>query len=276
MKNDVFFETLIKIQSKIVKRWEALRRNTGYQDGRLAAYEAFLSRIISEGTEPNNPDIKSLFYTSPEGLQFAHNYKLILPFDPEDDLGFNEWGVSKEYIISLGIFTDARPIDVIPQLAVHFSVQDHGPTRDTGFLRDNRFLFLAIDLQKPKQEIRKEFERYLEAYFTEANPKKDTKHGKKGRGNAIDFYLETDVGKVSIYNIWNMNKKQGKSPSVIVRELFSYLKGLSSEKCKNSRCKNEYGGQDCGKNDCFEFRARLKNVNDAIKTAHREISLFTI
>jgi hypothetical protein len=52
-------------------------------------------------------------------------------------------------------------IEVIPQLAVPVSVQDHGPTKDNNFLRDNRFLFLAIDLQKPKKDILMEFERHF-------------------------------------------------------------------------------------------------------------------
>jgi hypothetical protein len=263
MKNDGFYETLIKIQTRIVKRWEVLRRDKCYQDDRRVAYEAFLSRVIPEDREANSPDTNALFYTSPEGLEVAHKYNLMLPFDPEDDLGFEGWGTGKEYTISLGVFADESAIDIIPHFAVPVSVHDRGPTRDSSILRDNRFLFLAIDLQKPKQEIMMEFERHLEAYLSKISDNKGivTKHGKRGRGTATDFYLETDIGKVSIFKIWDMNKKGLKSPWKITQELFPEVIGTSY--------------QPYSSNYKPETRAVWSKIKNAIKRVDGQRSQFS-
>src|SRR5208282_5332182 len=100
-----------------------------------------------------------------------------------------------------------------------------------------------------------EFERRLELYLSQINGNKGrgTVHGKRGRGIVIDCYLKTDIGKVSIFKIWDMNKKEDKSPWKIAQELFPMIKGTSY--------------QTYAKNYNQENRTIWKRIMNAIKRA---------
>lgn len=228
MKTGDVIETLIKIQAKTIKRWEALRRNKYYKIDRENAIATYNERLKAEGKRPeDNPNAAEvLFLTSPEGSELARKYGLTLPFNPEDDIWRED---DKTYILFSRVFTDESVIEVIPQFAVPVSVHDRGPTKDINFLRDNRFLFLAIDLQKPKKDIMMAFERRLEFYLSQINDNKErgTVHGKRGRGIAINSYLKTEIGRISIFKIWDMKIKEDKSPWAITQELYSSVKGTS-------------------------------------------------
>jgi hypothetical protein len=88
MKTNDVIETLIKIQAKTIKRWEALRRNKYYKIDRENAIVTYNERLKAEGKRPeDDPNTAEfLFQTSPEGSELACQYGLTLPFNPEEDL----------------------------------------------------------------------------------------------------------------------------------------------------------------------------------------------
>jgi hypothetical protein len=111
---------------------------------------------------------------------------------------------------------------------------------------------------------------------------------KPKRKPSLDINLspEPPGGPVTIFQAWVMNKREGKSSWKIAQELYPYIKSLAPQKCTIRKCdekeyfkeltektKESYSVRICGKKDlCLEARARLKNVNDAIRRADLFIS----
>lgn len=273
MKKDDVLETLININTKKIRGWEALRRNKHYKIDRENAFAAYMERLKAEGKRPeDDPNAEFLFHASPEGSELARKYNLILPFDPKEPL----FEPQKDYICSGKVFLNDTAVNIIPHIAIPVSLGDADIPclgDDSPYLRNGQFLVLAINLQKPKKEIMMEFERQLEYFLSEVK-------SKKIRGTAIDFHLVTEIGRMSIFKIWDMNKEKGKSPWKITQELYPYLKSLTPQECKYDACsdranfliKQPFGNKDCGKIAlCLEAQARLKNVKDAIDRANFQI-----
>lgn len=120
---------------------------------------------------------------------------------------------------------------------------------------------------------------------------KDLHH--KRRGQAVDIRLteEPSGGHVTIFQVWDMNKKEGKSPWKIAQELNPDLKTLTAKGCTRKKCpdkldfqtltkkkKENYSNKFCGKKDsCLIAKALLKKVRDAIDKADSLIaSVFPI
>ncbi len=251
-----FFRERIRVNAKIRQRWEALRRNENYKKDRANAFAAYMKRIIAEGKRPGDDlDAEILFHFSPEGIELARKYNLQLPFNPNDEL-FKPLNYSKnsETLQFFKVFLDDIAVTVIPQIAVSGSLGDADTPRsrdDSPYLRNGRYLVLAIDLHKPKKQIMAEIDYHVEGFATI----------KKVRGPAIEFYLDTPTGKVTIYEIWDMCHKGGKSPWKIAQKLFPEVKGTSY--------------QPYTKNYRKETRTIWKNINEAIKRADNKISSFS-
>ena len=108
------------------------------------------------------------------------------------------------------------------------------------------------------------------------------------RGPSLDIYLDEqpDTAPITIFQVWDMSKKDGKSLWKIAQELYPYLKSLTPQRCEYLTCewretfealpqeeKELFSKQNCGKKDsCLEAQARLKNVKDAIERADMHIS----
>ena len=97
----------------------------------------------------------------------------------------------------------------------------------------------------------------------------------------IDLFPVPSSGPVTIFQVWDMKNKQGKSSWKIAQELY-LIKNMTPQKCTNTKCeereyfkklngknKEDYSGAVCGKKDlCYEAKGRLKNVKDAIRRAN--------
>src|SRR5208282_730642 len=132
MKKDDVLETLIKINAKKIRRWEALRRNEHYKIDRKNAFAAYMERLKAEGKRPkDDPNAAEfLFQTSPEGSELARKYNLTLPFDPNEEL-FTPQNFS-DNSVTLGffnIFLDDAAVNIIPHIAIPVSLGDtDGPS----------------------------------------------------------------------------------------------------------------------------------------------------
>jgi hypothetical protein len=100
-------------------------------------------------------------------------------------------------------------------------------------LFENRFLPLLIDLSFPKEVITQDFNNMLDSYLplvekpSKRKSIKPIKH--RVRGYSLEFNLdeEPQSGPVTIFQVWDINKKDNKSPWEIAQELYPQLKGTS-------------------------------------------------
>jgi len=186
-----------------------------------------------------------------EGREIADKYGLITPYHYDDPL----WDPFKDPMIS--VFKDTLAVRIITHNPTSYKLSldrktmlaDHTP-----HLRDGRFLTIEIDLYEKQGTIQKLTKSQLDYY------QKLLKWPKaKKRDRAIDFYLDTEKGKVSIYELWDMHNKDGKSPWLITQELNpSQTNGKSYQPHKSNYNK--------------DVRNIWKRIDDAIKTADSEIS----
>lgn len=187
----------------------------------------------------------------------------------------------------------------------------------TPLLREGRYLRVEIDLLSSMGQIEAEIKDEVENFQAEihrwpkfeAGPKTivspipfelledlwklrksrgDNSGKKPGRGPSLDIYLDEEPasGPVTIFQVWNMNKKEGKSPWKIAQELNPDLKTLTVKRCTRKKCpekldfqtltnkkKETYNNKFCGKKDsCLIAKALLKNVRDAIAKAESLIT----
>jgi hypothetical protein len=140
------------------------------------------------------------------------------------------------------------------------------------FLKEGRFIQIEIDLFKPKTQILAEINMQIEFHLGEVRGflVDESQSNKKGsplyrgikvRGPAIDSYLEIEGGTVSIFEVWNMNKKEGKSPWKIAKELYPLIKGKSP--------------REWDENYSAEARSYLRKVERALEKADKLIASTT-
>ncbi len=182
----------------------------------------------------------------------------------------------------------------------------------TPVLRESRFLYIEIDLFSSMGQIEAEIKNAVGFFQEEIRrtpkfeagpqtiesqipfeyfeplwwlrkpqgglPQKVSK--KPGRGPSMDIYLDEKpgLGPVTIFQVWEMNKKESKSPWKITQELYARLKTLTVKGCTRKECpkrlefrnlskqeKGLYSNKSCGKKEsCLIAQALLKNVRDAI------------
>lgn len=216
-----------------------------------ATWEDFLEKKFQRDWPPGK--LKQEFLYSRhvvEGRNLADKYGLITPYHYDDPL----WNPLKERMRY--VFKDQLPIFIITQNPSSYKI---GPNREvivdhTPHLRDGRFLTIEIDLYEKQGMIQKLIKEQLDFY---QNILKRPKLKKRER--ALDFYLDTEKGKVSIYELWDMNTKDGKSPWQITKELYP-----SDTKDKSYQLDRKNGDKD--------VRRIWKQIDEGIKIAHNEIN----
>ena len=248
----------------------------------LKTWEAFREKQFQQEWPPaklREEFIESTYHKY--GRELADKYRLISPYHYDDAL----WEPYKDKMPF--VFADILPVKIIAQnptsyeivpdrafvplfrpilypfpeipqvLRNHLSrlfskkvIFDHTP-----HLRDGRFLTIEIDLYEKLGPIRKLINSHLNFY------QKELKRPKvKKRDSALSFYIEDATKrKVSIYELWDMNKRYGKSPWKITKELYpSATHGKHFQPYKDN--------YDSG------VRAIWMQIDTAIKTAEKEIN----
>jgi len=181
-----------------------------------------------------------------EGRELADKYGLTVAYHYDDPL----WDPYKKRMKH--VFKDMWPIRIITQNPTSYKlspdrktvIADHTPQ-----LRDGRFLTVEIDLYEKLGTIKKLINSQLDFYQNILNLPKAKK-----RDSALDFYLDTENGKVSIYELWDMSKRDGKTAWKITQEL-----NPIATKGKNYQGHNN------------EVRSLWKQIDEAIKRAEKEI-----
>ena len=135
-------------------------------------------------------------------------------------------------------------------------------------------LDIRIELTWPKEEIMN----IINIVLDDALQERENAGKKiKKRGLGVDSFP---------FRVWDMHKKEGKSPWKITKELNPHLQTLTAKGCTRKKCpeklefqtltdknKEDYNNKYCGKKDsCLIAKALLKNVSDAIAKAENQIA----
>jgi len=176
------------------------------------AWKSFLEKRFQRDWPPaklREEFLYSHYFT--ESRELADKYGLFIPYYYDDPI----WDPFKDRMED--VFKDLLPVRIITQNPTLYEI---GPDRKVianhmPHLRDGRFLTIEVDLYEKLGTLKKLINSQL--YFYQNLLKL---HKAKKRGPALDFYLDTEKGKVSIYELWDMNKKEGKSAWRITQELY--------------------------------------------------------
>lgn len=251
-----------ELNRKLKGEWEAIRHSESYRRDRDSAFQKFVERVKQDFESPQDfhrewplERLEFEFKFSPfpgEGLKTARKYGLQMPWHYDDPL----WDPDNNGLPP--VFLNPMAVEVIPhgkpafkKLGKNESILDLTP-----HLQDRRFLTLKIDLYKPKTQIQWEVDYQVEKYVSLADIPKTGKPGK--RGPKIDHYVKGSDPKVSIYKVWQMNKKEFKGAWKIAKEIWPHLEGKSP---------NDYH-----ENYNPQAKKLLKRIEDAIKKADFLIS----
>ena len=186
-----------------------------------------------------------------EGRKLADKYGLSVPYHYDDPL----WDPNKDKMKY--IFKDMEPV----RMRVHkLSKYETGPDRKkiadhTPNLWDKRWLRIEIDIHSSSslEATLNMIKSMINFYRKHCSPRDI---GKKG--SALNFYLDTENGKVSIYDLRDMNKRDGKSPWEIAKELYP----AATEGKHYQPHHNNYNKK---------VRAIWGRIDSAIKRADKEI-----
>jgi hypothetical protein len=213
------------------------------------AWEDFLTNKFQRDWD--EAKLKEEFLYVTEGREIAEKYGLITPYHYGDPL----WDPFKDPMID--VFKDMLAVRIITQNPTSYKLSQDRKTMiadHTPHLREERFLTIEIDLYEKQGMIRDLIKSQLDYYQNSLKRPKT-----KERGRALDFYLYTEKGKVSIYELWDMNKKSKKSPWLITKKLYPFkTNGKSYQPNRNNYNK--------------DVRSTWKQIDEAIKTAHSEIN----
>ena len=220
--------------------------------------DAFLKKQFKEKW-PSGKLKMEFIYHSQEGKVVAQKYGLWVPYYYNDEL-WNPFTKRRFHV-----FRDTLPIRIITQgpEIVKRGPDDEAVIGPDGLitydykphLRDGRFLTVELDLQGNVEEIKIIVASQIEYYHRELYGKPH-----KERQKGIDFYIKAEQGnKVSIYELWEMNKKEKKTPWEITQILYPSLTNGKSY-------------QPASKNYNKEVRSQWKQINDGIERADREIN----
>jgi hypothetical protein len=270
---------------------EALRRNEGFRRETDKAFAKFWERegdslrkmelverdangntssstLLGELNEKPDSDLHVLdvYCHSPEAHHVRRKYGLIRPYH------YNQPGIPcprEETIVSL-VNADEFPGNVGSQNVWISRYPCLQGIRNQSLSS----MDIRIDLSCPKQDIMSIFEIVLDNALQERQ-----RVGKrtKTRGLALDYFP---------FRVWDMHKKEGKSPWRITQELNPRLQTLTAKGCTRKKCpeklefqtltnkkKETYNNKYCGKKDsCLIAKALLKNVSDAIAKAEKQIA----
>lgn len=208
-------------------------------EGNTSSYRSY-GELIGESFEgpDSDPSVLDAYCNSPEARHVSQKYDLYRPFH------YN-YGLPGQMTIVSGInFDESRGI-IDGQNVWIFSCPCLRAITNQSLNR----LDIKINLAWPKQEIMN----IVEMVLDDALQKRECAGKKtKKRGLALDFFP---------FRVWDMHKKQGKTPWEITQELFRFTKGKSY--------------QDFDDNYSREARSYLRKVERAIKKADELISSVT-
>lgn len=217
------------------------------------AWKDFLNRKFERDWPPGK--LKQEFlYSRTQGRKLADKYGLSIPYKYDDPV----WDPFKDRMIP--VFNDGWPVTIISHNPASYEMgQDHEVIADhTPNLREKRWLTIEIDLLEKIGTIRKEINSQLDFYQKLLSLPKAKK-----RDRTHEFYLDTPKGKVSFHELWDMNKKDGKSPWQIAMELYpSETKGTSY--------------QPASKKFDPRVRSYQSRIEAAIKTIDSEIKSLSL
>jgi hypothetical protein len=259
-------------EKKAENHKEALRRSPVYRQEWEAAFQSYclgrvlqsyyLGRVPGKATLPPNlksrplDDLRNSFVTeSPQAKELCRRFGLTpgMALHPDNEF----WGVARNS--AQAFFKDSgEAIKVIPygkaklrDISENESELDVTPLQFY-HLKDGRYLHLDIDLFQSQSQIEVEVKERVKIYQEVINKK-------AVKGASLDIYLyeQPDKGPVTIFEVWDM-KKEGKSPWVIAKGLYSCLQGTTYHERSNS----------------FNYKAKSlrKQICDAITRAAKEIA----
>ncbi|MCX5887983.1 MAG: hypothetical protein NTY36_00860 [Deltaproteobacteria bacterium] len=241
------------IEKSSVVRREVFKIHPIYRQEYEAAFQDYMQGLPSDAAARPQAELRESFIFSPQAGALCRRWGLKLALHPDDDL----W--------------DTAPISA-PQVE-NFQAEIH---RWPKFEAGPKTIVSPIPFE------------LLEDLWKLRKSRGDNSGKKPGRGPSLDIYLDEEPasGPVTIFQVWNMNKKEGKSPWKIAQELNPDLKTLTVKRCTRKKCpekldfqtltnkkKETYNNKFCGKKDsCLIAKALLKNVRDAIAKAESLIT----
>jgi hypothetical protein len=277
-----------EINLKAKRRWEILRRTDDYRRDWDAAFAKMVQRLkqycvvscddfegeqdpekiralMDEAMKDDNwqafvekkwttAKLKEEFlypHYNPEGKELADKYGLFLPYHYDAPL----WDPFKDRMKS--VFKDMLAVRIITQHPTSYKLSPDRKTMladHTPHLRERRYLTFEIDLYEKQGMILKLIKSQLDFYQDLLERPKAKK-----RDQALEFYLDSEKGKFSIYELWDMNKREGKSPWEIAQTLCPSLTNAKSY-------------QPASKNYDPTVRSLWKRIDDGIKKADSEIN----
>ncbi len=215
----------------------------------------------------SNPDVINQYLYSPEARQVQQRYGLLNPYHYNQSHLFASPG---QIFVSSMIDADEYVSEINGKPVKIFRAPCLRAIRDETL----QSLDIKINLFWPKEEIMDIFELVLD----KAKDERESA-GKKAFVRSMSF----DPFPLKA---WYMNKKQGKTPWKITKEINQSLKTLTAEQCTRKKCpekldfqnltikkKENYSNKFCGKKDsCLIAKALLKNIRDAIAKAESLIA----
>jgi len=282
-------------------RKEALRRSSQYRQEYEAAFQSYVDSLPPEvilyrtfsskesetmedrGFLPSEESDESErlkylelcehFQDSPQAQDLCQRWGIALALHPDNEL----WTVTREH--APAFFKDPRQaVKVVPHKKTNLiplsekwcsektsivSIQGEKCLETeyqidvTPHLRECRYLVLEIDLFHKKTQIMTEVEAKVDKYQVVINRR-------RVRGNSLDIHLyeEPPCGPITIFQVWDMNKKEGKTPWLIVKQL--YTKEV-----------NEKSYQPHANNFDYKAKSLKKLIEDAINRADKIIESIT-
>jgi hypothetical protein len=260
----------LPIKRSVVRR-EVFKIHPIYRQEYEDAFQYYLRRLESALAVRPQAELRKLFIYSPQARELAQRWGLSLALQPDDELWDTPPGTAPALFEDPGF-----AVTVLPYGKVKTNPSPPENTLDridiTPLLKEGRYLCLEIDLFSSKGQIEVEIKDAVARFQAtivrlskpEGGPKTNFPHSpsessidfywweteqvqedqasnvdkKPGRGPSLYIYLDDRPvnSPVTIFQVWNMNKKEGKSPWVIAQELNTELKTLTAKKCTRKKC----------------------------------------
>jgi len=252
-----------------VIRKEGLKRNPLYRQEFEAAFQSFRTSLPENKATHSYGDLIEAFQLSPQGENLNRRWGLRnYALHPDDTL----WDVHDE-LAPIFFADQGNAVEMVPCGKVNFLPVAREKSLaqtlmdQTLHLRDGRFLLLEIDLLKSKGQIESEINQLVKMYQLWVDQKQKQQEprpilplpddslpteewiktrneqieaaGKvkpRARGKSLDINIDETPpgGPVTIFQVWDMNKINGRTPWEIALELYPQLEGKSyAEKAKN-------------------------------------------
>jgi hypothetical protein len=242
-------------------RKEALKRHPLYRQEFETAFQSFCANLPEIRATASYGDLKESFQQSPQGRKLNQRWGLRnYALHPDDEL----WDMFQDELTPIFFADQGNAVETIPFGKVNIlpTAREKSLSQtlvdQTLHLRDGRYLLLEIDLIKSKGQIESEIGQLITMYQRWVDQKKKQQEPRpnlplpdssfpteewiekrneqikqaeevkpRSRGKSLDIYLDETPpnGPVTIFQVWDMNKEEGKSPWKIALELYPFLRG---------------------------------------------------